>query len=149
MNNMFDNMKNFMDPQNFMQNMKNIPNFDMNNMGNMFKKNAEVFSNINQVAVDNAQAFMRRNTEIAQKAASDAFNMMKDISSSSNPEHSMAKQQQYMKQAFENTMSNVKELSEMVTKSSMEVFDMVGNKINENMNECIHTAAPQAKKKSA
>jgi phasin family protein len=147
-NNFFDNMKNMMDPQNFMQNMKNMPNFDMNNMASMFKKNAEAMSNMSQVAAENVQAMVRRNAEIAQKSASDAFNMMKDMASSNNPEHSMAKQQQYMKHAFENAMSNTKEMAEMMTKSGMEVFDMLGNKINENINECFNCASPQPKKKA-
>jgi phasin family protein len=132
-----------------MSNMKNMNNFDMNNVAGIVKKNAEAISNVNQVVADNTQAFFRRNAEIAQKSATDAFNMMKDIASSQNPEHSLNKQQQYVKHAFENALSNTKELAEMVSKSSMEVFDMFGNKLSENVNECMNVSNPQPKKKSA
>lgn len=144
-----DNMKMFMDFQNLVPNMKNIPNFDMSNMLNMVKKNSETMSNIGQLTVENMQALARRNAEIAQKAGSDAFNAMKDIASSNNPENAMAKQQQYIKNAFENVISDTKELAEMATKSAMEVFNLIGNKINENMNDCLNQASNNPKKKSA
>ena len=142
-NNMWSNM--------FNQQNKGSPSMmDMNGMMSMQKRNAEAMSAANQMMMENAQSFMRRQAEIVQAGAADAFQMVKELAISPNPEVSMNKQMHFMKSVVEAAVSNAREMGEMVAKSHLEVFDVLGKRMSDSVSECNHfSSAPSGKKKAA
>jgi phasin family protein len=96
-------------------------------------KHVEEFSHIHQLSLENAQAMLRRQTEIMRKHAVDLYKLIQNTVTSSNPEKTISMQSDYMQNSFESLINDFKELSEMYAKSSLESFEAVSNKINEQM----------------
>ncbi|MFV9875947.1 MAG: phasin family protein [Rickettsiales endosymbiont of Dermacentor nuttalli] len=137
--------KSFSDWSNF--NPNKVCPVDVNSLASIQKRNTETISHANKLFTENVHSIMRRNTEIAQENAADLFHLIKDVVVSPNHEYTMSKQAEFVRSAFESTVKNAKELTEMVTKSTMELFDLVGHTVSENLKECIVT--PNQKKKTA
>jgi phasin family protein len=117
------------------------PSVDVNALISLQRRNAETLSAVNQVVTESIQAVIRRQAEILQANASDAFQFFKEVTSSSSPENATAKQTAFAKNALETALSNTRELAEMVSKSNIEVFDVIGKRISENANEVASAAA--------
>lgn len=120
---------------------------DVNNLMAMQRRNVETVSAANQAAAEGLQAIMRRQAEIVQSGASDLFQLIKDMSVSTNHDNAAVKQANFMKTSIESAVSNVRELAEMANKSALEVFDILGNRVAENISECATSGA--GKKKTA
>jgi phasin family protein len=116
---------------------------DGSNIAAMQRRNAEVWSNASQLATATMQALMHRQAEIFQSNASEAFQFAKDMAVSPDPEASMGKQANYAKNLLENNLANARELAEMMTKSSLELFDL----LRSNLNDCCNAKQPAASAK--
>jgi len=141
----FDAFKQFADKDafaNFQKNF-NFGNQDSSQYSELAQKNLDAMMKAGQISAENAQAIMRRVGEVVQKQLGEATEAVRDIMSSSNPEHAMQKGQQFAKNAATNAIHNSKEMVEMSSKSVMEVFDIYGKRFAENMD----TAVAQQKKK--
>ena len=75
----------------------------------------------------------------------------KDLMTSGTPETNMNKQADFAKSFFETSLQNLREISEMATKSGFEAFDVLNRRAAETLEEMGKAtgAQPQAKKKSA
>lgn len=153
-NSMFNNpfmeyFKSFTENNMMNQNMSNFKmmnmNMDMSNMLGSQRRNAEMMTSMNQVFTENMHSIMRRSAEIMQNISSDMFQLMKDMSTSQNPEASTQKQINFAKHNFDQNVTNVKEIFEMMAKSNMEMFDLMSKNMCENFGE----ACQMAKKKAA
>ena len=123
--------------------------FDFNQILSTSRRNMEAISAANQVVVESAQAISRRQAEVARANIDNALKVSKDIMTSGTPETSISKQSDLMKAFFENTLTNLREVSELVTKSSFEAFDVLNRRTAESMEEISKAACASAKKKSA
>ncbi|MEQ1789619.1 MAG: phasin family protein [Rickettsiales bacterium] len=124
---------------------------DFNQIISTGRRNMEALTAANQVVVDSAQTIARRQAEVARANIDNAIKVSKDMMSSGTPETSISKQSDLMKAFFENTLTNLREVSELVTKSSFEAFDVLNRRTAESLEEIstASTAASSSKKKSA
>lgn len=136
-NNQFDFMQNFMNPENFMKSMKNMPmpGADLSNMSNIMKETSEAFASSGQMATESMQSIMKRGADSFQKNTTELFNSMKDAVSAGNVEQIVSCQQKYLKNSMENNLNNTKEAIEMGSKSAMEILDVMGKNLGENINK--------------
>jgi phasin family protein len=155
-NQFLQNMNNMMDPKNwgefpnwnqFANQGNNFAAMDVNGVMNTIKRNTEALSKANQTAVEGVQAIMRRSAEVAQKNATEVFNSMKDLGANNTPEQVIEKQQNLMKKAVETSLKNTREVAEMATKSSMEIYDICSKRLAESVCE-MNTVTGQKKKAS-
>ena len=123
--------------------------WDFNQFISTGRRNMEALSAANQVVVESAQAITRRQAEVARANIDNALKVSKDIITSGTPETSISKQSDLMKAFFENTLSNLREVSELVTKSSFEAFDVINRRTAESLEEISSASAASSKKKSA
>ncbi len=123
--------------------------WDFNQFVSTGRRNMEALSAANQVVVESAQAITRRQAEVARANIDNALKVSKDIITSGTPETSISKQSDLMKAFFENTLNNLREVSELVTKSSFEAFDVINRRTAESLEEISSASAASAKKKSA
>lgn len=127
--------------------------FDLNQGLTTVRRNMETVSEVGQTVIDSTQTIAKRNAEIARSNLEGALKASKDIFTSGTPETNMAKQAAYAKDAFENALANLREVSEMAAKSCFEIFDVLTSRATESMEELTKasgmasSAAP--KKKSA
>ena len=124
---------------------------DFNQLFSTQRRNIEAMSEINQIAVENAQALSRRQAEIARENVENALKASKEMmTSTGSPEASISKNSQAARSFFENTLNNLREMTEMVTKSGFEAFDVLNKRAAESMEEISAVsakAAPASKKK--
>jgi phasin family protein len=119
-------------------------NFNIDKITQDFFNSIEDLSEIGHVVSENSQALLRRNGEILQKHANQFYQLIKDVSTCTDPEAALAKQTNFMKQSFEHFLENSKEMAEIHTKNAMEIYEMVSKKIAAN----IDLVSPKDAKKS-
>ncbi len=99
------------------------------------KRNLEALSEANRVALEGAQAVARRHMEIMQSTMSGLTETLKDISVSDAPAARAAKQADMLKQAYENAVSNTRELGDLIQKANAEAMEKLNHRFSEAMSE--------------
>ena len=124
---------------------------DFNQLFSTQRRNIEAFSAANQAIVEGAQAVQQRNAEVVRESVESALKASKDLMTGGSPETSLSKQADFARSFFENAFSNLREMSEMITKSSFEAFDVLNRRAAESMDEISKASATvtATKKKSA
>ena len=141
-----DMMKNFADYK-----TPSMPNFDMNRMMNISRRNAEAVSAASQALAESAQAISRRQAELARNHVENALKTAKSILVNGSPEINTTKQVDYAKSLLETSLNNLREVGELVTKSGFEAFDVLNRRASESIDEMSSavTSTTATKKKAA
>jgi phasin family protein len=99
------------------------------------KKNLEALSDANRVALEGAQAVARRHMEIMQSTMTGLTDTLKAMSVTEAPQARAAKQAELLKQAYENAVSNTRELGDLIQKSNTEAMAKLNHRFSEAMTE--------------
>lgn len=121
--------------------------FDFNQLFATQRRNIEALSAANQVVVEGVQAITRRQAELLRENVENVMQASRDILTGGSPEASLSKQAEAAKSVFQNTLENVREVTEMATKSSFEAFDVLNRRATESLEEIGATAASATRKK--
>ena len=122
------------DMQKMMSDMK-MPAFNWESVLAANRRNMEAFAQANQLAAEGVQAILRRQGEILKGSMDEANRTLKTMMAEGTPEERMARQAEAMKGAFEQAISNFRELTEMATKSNAEAFAVVNKRVSESLDE--------------
>lgn len=126
---------------------------DLNQVFSTVRRNGEAANAAIQVGVESAQTIARRQAEVARANIDNALKVSKDLLTTTTPETAISKQSDLVKAFFENTLSNLREVSELVTKSSFEAFDVLNRRTAESLEEIskasVSATAAASKKKAA
>jgi len=123
----------------------NLPNVDGSAVMKAQQKNLEAVTAANRVALEGMQALARRQVEIVRQASEDFGKAANELSGSKSFEDSLVKQADLAKGAFEQALSNLRELTEMTVKSQSEAADLLNARVAEQFDE-FKTAMKQATK---
>jgi len=123
-----------------------MPGMDVDGMMATQRRNIEALSAANQLAMEGMQAVMRRQTEILRQMMEESRQVMTDLMAQGAPEDKVAKQADYVKTAFEKTIANMKELTEMLAKSNSEAADKLARRVSESLDELKQLTATPRKK---
>src|SRR5688500_7859872 len=107
------------------------PAFDFNSLFEVQRRNIEALTAANQVVAEGAQAIARRQAEVLRSNVDQVLKASKDIVAGGTPELSVEKQANLSKALFEKSLSNAREVSEMISKSSFEAFDLLNKRAAE------------------
>jgi phasin family protein len=99
------------------------------------KRNLEALSDANRVALEGAQAVARRHLEIMQSTMAGLTETLKSLSVTEAPASRAAKQTELLKQAYENAVSNTRELGDLIQKSNAEAMQKLNHRFSEAMTE--------------
>ena len=108
---------------------------DMEEVLAVHKRNLEAVSDANRVALEGAEAVARRHMEIMQSTISGLTSTIKEISTTSTPSDRAAKQTDLLKQAYENAVSNTRELGDLIQRSNAEAMQRLNSRFSEAMTE--------------
>lgn len=108
------------------------------------RRNMEVLSAANRVALEGAQAVAKRHMEIMQQTMSEMTDSMKDLASPESPQARAAKQAELLKGAYERAVAHIKELADLIQKSNGEALSMLNSRFTEAMEEVKQLAAKGA-----
>ena len=149
--NAFDPMNNpFLDPKNnpFMDPEKNP--FLKGDMSKMFqpaeapnleavteaqRKNMEALSVANKTAVEGVQAIFKRQGEIMKQAMDEANAALQELQTQGVSTPDASAQIDRVKSAIETSLTNTRELSEMMAKSQTEALDIVNKRFIDSLDE--------------
>jgi phasin family protein len=113
-----------------------IPGFDMQAIMDAQRKNIEALTAANQTAVQGMQAVAQRQAEILSQAMNEVSSIAQQLAgSASNPQEMTTKQAELARKAFEQALSNMRELAEMVSKSNTEAFAIINKRVTESLQE--------------
>jgi phasin family protein len=123
---------------------------DLNQLFATQRRNIEALSAANQAFVEGAQAISRRQAEIVRDHVENVMQASRSMMSGGTPDAaSMSKQADIAKQLVENTLSNIREVTEMATKTSFEAFDVLNRRASESLEEISKASGTPNKKKAA
>lgn len=111
-----------------------MPGLDYQSMMESQRRNIEALTALNQQAAAGIQAVGQRQAEIMQTLMSEASTSAQQLSGSS-PEERASKQAELTRLAFERAVTNMRELSEMVSKSQNEALETINKRVSESLKE--------------
>lgn len=123
-----------------------MPAFDMSQAMACGRRNAEAVTAASQTMVESMQAITRRQAELARAHVEKCLKTTKDMLVNGSPEINISKQTELAKTVFESSLNNLREVSELCTKSGFEVFDVLNKRASASIDEINGHAKP---KKSA
>lgn len=112
-----------------------VPGLDVDSLVASQRKNIEALTQANKLAYDGLQAVVKRQVEILRQSVDEAAQVAKDIAEPGNPQDKAAKQTELAKEAFERSLSNLRELSEMIAKANNEAFDLLNKRFTQTLDE--------------
>ncbi len=113
----------------------NIPGLDVQGLLEAQRKNIEALTEANRLAVEGMQAVARRESEILAQAMSEAQKAAASVQSANGPREVAAAQAELAKQAFEKAIVNMRELAEMVQKSSNDACSIINRRVSVSLDE--------------
>jgi len=108
---------------------------DVEGLLGAYRRNIEVFTAANRVAMEGAQAVARRHMEIMQQAMAEMSEAMTVLSTAGAPQDRAAKQAELLRRAYERAVNNARELSEMIQRSNGEAVEILNRRFMEAMDE--------------
>ena len=100
------------------------------------KRNLETLTAANKVAMEGAQAVIKRNMEIMQQSMAEMGETMRAMTSAdASPQDRATRQADLLKRAYERTLANAKELGEMIQKANTEAMHVLNARVSEAMGE--------------
>jgi phasin family protein len=112
-----------------------VPGLDVDSLVTSQRKNIEALTQANKLAYDGLQAVVKRQVEILRQSVDEAAQVAKEIAEPGNPQDKVAKQTELTKEAFERSLSNLRELSEMIAKANNEAFDLLNKRFTQTLDE--------------
>lgn len=116
-----------------------MPTVDMESMMTTHRRNVEAMTKANQVAIDGMQTLVQRQMEIARQNMDDAMIAARDMMAT-NGNDGVSKQADTAKASFERMLGQMKEMSDILSKSQTEAADVVNARITSMMDEMKTTA---------
>jgi phasin family protein len=113
----------------------NVPMVDVGEMLGLCRRNIEACSAANQVIIEGVQAVSKRSAEVMQSNMEKCINASREVMSNGASETSAKKQSAVTKDVFETYVNSCREISEMISKSTFEAFDLLNKRCAEAMEE--------------
>lgn len=111
------------------------PNFDINQVLSFGRRNAEAFSAASSVIAESAQAVSRHQAESVRSNVEQLLKTAKEMMVNGSPEINTTKQAELAKSMFEASLNSLRSVSEIVTKSSFQAFDVINKRAAESLEE--------------
>lgn len=112
-----------------------LPAVDVDAVVTAQRKNFEALSQASQLAVEGARAIAQRQGEMAQQTVERASALVREWTQPGALEDRLANNVEAAKQAFENSLAHVRELNELTTKASTDVFSVIARRVAESFDD--------------
>ena len=122
-----------------------LPGIDATALAAAQQKNIDALTAANKRAFEGYQALAKRQGEIFKENMEELASVLKSASPAAAADMNPAKQTEFVQKAAEKALGNLRELSEMMTKTNTEAFELISKRLQENMQE-IKQHIPTAQK---
>jgi len=124
-----------------------FPGLDAQALVEYQKRNIEAVASANKIALEGAQAVIRRQAEILRQSVEEASKAFSELNAAGTPQDKIVKQAELAKGAYEAALANLRELSEMASKSNGEAAELISTRVSESFGEFTSEVKKTAKKK--
>jgi len=124
-----------------------MPGLDAQALVDYQKRNLEAFTSANKIAMAGAQAMISRQAEILRQGVEEASKAFSELNAAGTPQDKLVKQAELAKGAYEAALANLRELSEMASKSNGEAAELLSTRVSESFGEFTSEVKKTAKKK--
>jgi phasin family protein len=122
-----------------------MPSFDLEAVAAYQRRNIEALTQANQLALEGTQAWLRRNLELARQTMEDMQAMMSDMTKPNGTmEERLARQAEYSKKAIEKGLANIRDLTELATKTNTDAMSVLSKRVSEGFEEARDLAQQKA-----
>ncbi|HLI13068.1 MAG TPA: TIGR01841 family phasin [Alphaproteobacteria bacterium] len=125
-----------------------LPGVNTEQLVESYRKNVEAFAAASQLAVEGVQAVAKRQVEILRDAAEECSKHLRGLAAPASAEDAAAKQAEFAKQSFETSLARVRELSEIIARSSSASLEVLNKRAAEALEE-LKALAPKPMAKAA
>jgi phasin family protein len=112
-----------------------IPGVDWSELMASQQKNLQALAKANQLLVEGAQAVVRREVEILQKALAELATASKDIMQQGDPQAQAGKRLELAQASFQAAIQNMRELAEVAGRSNREALEVINQRALESFEE--------------
>jgi phasin family protein len=112
-----------------------LPKVDVDKLVDMQLKNIDALGRSAQAAGAGAKALADKHREIVEAAFRETSAMVKDFHPTGNPQEILAKQQEYAKKAFELTMQNTRDITELAAKTAADPAAIIQERLRSSLAE--------------
>jgi len=123
------------DPMSMFRDMKLPAVPDMEALLATYRRNIEVLSAANRVALEGAQTVAQRHMEILQQTMAELSENMQALTAVDTPQAKAAKQAELLKRAYERAVANTKEMSDLIQHANSEALGLLNRRVMEAMDE--------------
>jgi phasin family protein len=99
------------------------------------KRNIEVLTKANQIAIDGAQAVVKRNMEILQQTVAEMSETIQALSADGTPQEKAASQAALLKRSYERAIAHTRELGELIQTTNTEAASVLNKRFTEAVEE--------------
>jgi len=89
----------------------------------------------NKLAFEGLQAMFKRQVEIARQSIEESTAVARQLVETGSPQEKAVRQTELTKDAFEQALANSRELSEIITKSNSEAFELLNRRFFQILDE--------------
>ena len=129
-----------------------VPGVDVEALIASQQKNIEALIQANKLAADGVKAVFTRQAEIIRQTIEETNAAVKSLAEPGTPQDKVVRQTEIAKEAFERSLVNARELSELFGKSSEDAFQLLNTRFTqvlEEIKDSVVKAVPAASKPAA
>ena len=112
-----------------------VPGVDWQELMASQQKNLQALAKANQVLVEGAQAVMRREVEILQKAMAEVAQASQELMQQGDPQAQASRRLELARASFEAAIENMRELAEVAGRSNREALEVINQRALESFEE--------------
>lgn len=109
--------------------------FDVNSLLEIQKKNFEAFTEAGKLVLEGLQGAAQRQSEFLSQVITESSAMVKDIVAEGTPEQKITQQTALTKKCYEQSVTNWRELTEIVNKSGKQAADIIQGRVASSLME--------------
>lgn len=129
---MTDPTQSFMDMFHKLGEQLKVPSFDMSTIIANHQKNIDAMGRSWQAMADGATAVAHKQREIFEAVMKDMTEMAKDYQPGGSPQEAFNKQTAFAKKAFEASINNTRDITELVHKSGTDALKIIHDRMQES-----------------
>jgi phasin family protein len=99
------------------------------------RRNIEALTQANQLAVEGAQALVKRQMEMTQQTFEDVSTMLRELVQPTSTEDRIAKNTEFAKKVIDKSISHTREIAALAAKTGTEAADVLQKRATEGMDE--------------
>lgn len=111
-----------------------------------YRKNLDALTRAGQLMTEGLQTIVENQRKMLTSAMKDVAQSTRDFVDVKSPQERLARQTVLTKEAFEKGVDHLREVSEILLKSTRESMDLLNSRVSESLDDIKHTVGGDSKK---